>query len=67
MLNLLQSEMTTFILDWRRNNMIIDIDENELQSITTLIKDNNQYNDDLETIDFWNRIVQKLHLANCQP
>ena len=59
--------MTTFILDWRRNNMIIDIDENELQSITTLIKDNNQYNDDLETIDFWNRIVQKLHLANCQP
>ena len=59
--------MTTFILDWRRNNMIIDIDENELQSITTLIKDNNQYNYDLETIDFWNRIVQKLHLANCQP
>ena len=47
--------------------MIIDIDEDELQSIITLVKDNNQYNDELETIDFWNRIVQKLHLANCQP
>ena len=43
--------------------MIIDIDEDELQSIITLVKDNNQYNDELETIDFWNRIVQKLRLA----
>ena len=47
--------------------MIIDIDEEELQAIVTLVKDNHQYNDELETINFWNRIVQKLRLANCQP
>ena len=44
--------------------MIIDIDEEELQAIITLIKDNNQYNDGLETIDFWNRIVQKLRISH---
>tara|TARA_Y100000310_G_C20317019_1_gene638915 strand:+ start:47 stop:187 length:141 start_codon:yes stop_codon:yes gene_type:complete len=41
--------------------MIVPIDKDELEAIVTLIKDNNQYNDDSNTIKFWDRIICKLN------
>ena len=38
----------------------IELTDNELENILELITSNNQYNDDSDTIDFWNCIVRKL-------
>tara|TARA_Y100000296_G_scaffold87129_1_gene129963 strand:- start:2851 stop:3030 length:180 start_codon:yes stop_codon:yes gene_type:complete len=38
----------------------IELTDNELENILELVISNNQYNDDNDTIDFWNCIVRKL-------
>ena len=38
------------------------LDREELESVITLIEENNQYNDDSITIKFWHKIAQKLRL-----
>ena len=38
------------------------LDREELESVITLIEENNQYNDDSITIKFWHEIAQKLRL-----
>ena len=38
----------------------IELTDNELENILELVISNNQYNDDNDTIDFWNSIIGKL-------
>jgi hypothetical protein len=38
----------------------IELTDNELENILELVISNNQYNDDNDTIDFWNGIIGKL-------
>ena len=38
----------------------IELTDNELENVLELIISNNQYNDNNDTIDYWNSIIRKL-------
>ena len=40
--------------------MLINLSKDELKEIVELISTNNQYNDDEEDVEYWNKILNKL-------
>ena len=40
--------------------MLVTLSKDELKEIVELISTNNQYNDDEEDVEYWNKILNKL-------